>query len=73
MPFATIAADPACNTLLDGGRGFGWPRMVFSFHPENRNLDVDVVEPQMMAQSMGYMSLIANLERTQQREISPFR
>lgn len=76
IPFARASADPNCDTILDGGQGFGWPRLVVQVYPKMSQTNLEENEPSLnnykFTHSLGHQSLITTLENTTKKKPSPF-
>lgn len=72
VPFVHASADDKNgNSLPDGGKGFGWPRIVIQVYPKSSRGDLDDIGEMDGEESIPPTS-IETLEATGQKEPSPF-
>ncbi|GFG37838.1 hypothetical protein Cfor_03151 [Coptotermes formosanus] len=72
VPFVHASADDKNgNSLPDGGKGFGWPRIVIQVYPKSNRGDLDDIGETDGEESVPPTS-IETLEATGQKEPSPF-
>ncbi|XP_049811820.1 autophagy-related protein 2 homolog A [Schistocerca nitens] len=73
LPFLRASCDDRNgNSLPDGGKGFGWPRIVIAVYPVNSPGDLDDIgENEVLEDSMPH-STFEPLEKATSKEPSPF-